>query len=89
MSEKVFSADEAILVAKSAGLDTSDLERQTQRSETDADLQDKVASLEEKLREMRQQPSPEQQRMAIAESLRDALNDSLSKWHDTGGQDAA
>ena len=88
---KAFTPDEALLVAKAAGFDVSDLERQTQQRSSESDLHRKVAGLEAKIAEMSEAApvSPREQELAIAEGLRDHLNASLSPWHSPGEPDAA
>ena len=59
----------------------------TQQEET---LGQKVADLEDKIRELSEAPTtPEQQEQALAEQVRDHMNASLTRWHSPGGDDAA
>ena len=91
MPERAFTPDEALLVAKAAGFDVSDLERQTQQNASETDLRSKVESLEAKLAQLSEAtpPSPQEQELALAEQLRDHMNASLTRWHSPGEPDAA
>jgi len=64
-------------------------ERGYEVSKPEADLAEKVASVERKIDEMREPRSPEERRYRFAEELRDRLNATRSKWYDPGGSDAA
>jgi hypothetical protein len=68
-------------------------ERGYEVSKPEADLAEKVASVERKIDEMREpraEPaSPEERRYRFAEELRDRLNATRSKWYDPGGSEAA
>jgi hypothetical protein len=53
---------------------------------TDNATADKLAAIESKLNAMQSEPprSPEQERLRVAEAMRDHLNASLTPWHDAG-----
>jgi hypothetical protein len=93
MSDKAFSAEEAILVARAAGLDTSALEAQVKRQAEGHDVEtlaSRVAELEAKL-EVQQSP-PQDPRREFAEGYARALRKAQSEWFsptDEGGTDAA
>lgn len=77
MSEEGFTAAQAILVAKAAGLDVRDLERQTEESESANALPDRVKELEAQLvaltEKQRQQPSLAEQQLAQGRRMVDAM----------------
>lgn len=83
-----FTADQAILVAKAAGLDVAPLEEQVRRQAEGHDaatLESRIRELETRL-EAAQQPAPQQPHEQLAE----ALHNAQSKWTtlgELGGQD--
>lgn len=87
MSEE-FTPEQAILVAKAAGLDASDLERQTQQDQSG---DERIQALEDKLMELaeafeRSAPSapqtPEDEDQRFADQYLSHLNRSLGRYSD-------
>jgi hypothetical protein len=79
-----FTHEQAILVARAAGLDTADLERQTRQDESQGLQDERLQALEAKLEELsgaiyeRNAPqTPEDEDRHFAEHLRDHLNRSI------------
>jgi hypothetical protein len=91
MDNEGFTPEQVKLVMKAAGFDTSkSLDEQLQAG-TSA-LQKRIDDLEARIADLteprQQQPAtPEQQRLRLAENLRDGLNKSRSPWFDARGTD--
>ena len=83
-----FTPEEAVRIAKAAGLDTTGLEEQVgRRADSGPDLAENVANLEAELQRRAPEPpaSPEQQQREFAGSMLEHLNASVTPWHEFGG----
>jgi hypothetical protein len=80
MADDGFTPEQAILVARAAGLDTSDLEAQTKRPEGPAneDLQKRIEELEAKLEAAKPTPA------GSASQFASALHKAQSRWMTLG-----
>jgi hypothetical protein len=72
-----FTPEQAILIAKSAGLDVTDLERQTRETYDNRVLHERVSELEAQLDELRsgttEPTTPEQQQAGQGQHMLDSI----------------
>jgi hypothetical protein len=78
MTEDAFTAEQAILVAKAAGLDVSDLERQGKQPAGSNALRTRVKELEQQLEELAAKQEPQGHEHQFVNRLAGGLAESQS-----------